>query len=824
MAKHSLVIVESPAKAKTIEKYLGKDFQVKASMGHLRDLPKSVLGVDIEHDFEPVYKPIKGKEDIISDLKKSAKSAETVYLATDPDREGEAISWHLKQLLDLPDDKTRRVTFNEITKNVVQDSIQKPRDIDQNLVDAQQARRILDRIVGYELSPLLWKKIRRGLSAGRVQSVATRMVDDREREIEEFKPEEYWTLDANLEGDEQKKTAFAARYHGKGGKKEELKSAEEVDAVVHETEKVPFTVKTVKRTDKQRSPSPPFTTSTLQQEASRKLSMTPRRTMAIAQQLYEGVDITGEGSVGLITYMRTDSLRISEEAIAAAKSFITGRYGAPYYPAKPNRYKTKAGAQDAHEAIRPSNVDLTPEQVKGDLTGEQYRLYRLVWSRFLSSQMANAVYDSVSVEIEAADHSFRASSSSLKFAGYTAVYEEGKDEEKEEKQSPLPALREGETLSLKDFSREQHFTQPPAHYTDASLIRAMEEQGIGRPSTYAPTVSTILDREYVIKEGKYLRITNLGRVVTELMKQRFTDIADLGFTAHMEQKLDSVEEGKTPWKNVLRDFYGDFDKDLKQAEQDLEGVRIKVPDEVSEEKCDLCGRNMVIKSGRFGRFLACPGYPDCKFTKPLVVEMPGRCPKCGGRILKKTSRNGYTYYGCEHNNDKDESARCDFMTWDVPVKDDCPVCGHTMFKKSGKGFKKPFCVNPECSNFLPEDKRGYPRRKAAESGQNGETQTDGEQAAEASAEKKPAAQRSAAAAKKGTAKTTKKAEKPAVKKPAAKKANSEATVGKQPAAKRSAAKKTAAAKPASGTKSAAKPAAKKPAAKKPAAKKADTED
>lgn len=824
MAKHSLVIVESPAKAKTIEKYLGKDFQVKASMGHLRDLPKSVLGVDIEHDFEPVYKPIKGKEDIISDLKKSAKSAETVYLATDPDREGEAISWHLKQLLDLPDDKTRRVTFNEITKNVVQDSIQKPRDIDQNLVDAQQARRILDRIVGYELSPLLWKKIRRGLSAGRVQSVATRMVDDREREIEEFKPEEYWTLDANLEGDEQKKTAFAARYHGKGGKKEELKSAEEVDAVVHKTENVPFTVKTVKRTDKQRSPSPPFTTSTLQQEASRKLSMTPRRTMAIAQQLYEGVDITGEGSVGLITYMRTDSLRISEEAIAAARSFITGRYGTPYYPAKPNRYKTKAGAQDAHEAIRPSNVDLTPEQVKGDLTGEQYRLYRLVWSRFLSSQMANAVYDSVSVEIEAADHSFRVSSSSLKFAGYTAVYEEGKDEEKEEKQSPLPALREGEILSLKDFSREQHFTQPPAHYTDASLIRAMEEQGIGRPSTYAPTVSTILDREYVIKEGKYLRITNLGRVVTELMKQRFTDIADLGFTAHMEQKLDSVEEGKTPWKNVLRDFYGDFDKDLKQAEQDLEGVRIKVPDEVSEEKCDLCGRNMVIKSGRFGRFLACPGYPDCKFTKPLVVEMPGRCPKCGGRILKKTSRNGYTYYGCEHNNDKDESARCDFMTWDVPVKDDCPVCGHTMFKKSGKGFKKPFCVNPECSNFLPEDKRGYPRRKAAESGQNGETQTDGEQAAKISAEKKPAAQRSAAAAKKGTAKTMKKAEKPAVKKPAAKKASSEATVGKQPAAKRSAAKKTAAAKPASGTKSAAKTTAKKPAAKKPAAKKADTED
>ena len=421
MAKHSLVIVESPAKAKTIGKYLGKEFEVKACMGHLRDLPKSTLGVDLEHDFEPVYKPIKGKEDIIADLKKSAKSAEMVYLATDPDREGEAISWHLKQLLNLPDEKTRRVTFNEITKNVVQESIREPRDIDQKLVDAQQARRILDRIVGYELSPLLWKKIRRGLSAGRVQSVATRMVDDRDREIEEFKPEEYWTLDANLFGDDAKKLPFAARYHGKDGKKAELKSAEDVDAVVHETEHAPFTVKTVKRTDKQRSPSPPFTTSTMQQEASRKLSMTPRRTMAIAQQLYEGVDIEGEGTVGLITYMRTDSLRISEEALASAKTFITGRYGEHY--AQTHRYKAKAGAQDAHEAIRPSNVNWTPEQLKKDLTSEQYRLYRLVWSRFVASQMANAVYDSVAVEVEAAGHSFRASSSSLKFSGYTAVYE-----------------------------------------------------------------------------------------------------------------------------------------------------------------------------------------------------------------------------------------------------------------------------------------------------------------------------------------------------------------------------------------------------------------
>ncbi len=789
MAKQSLVIVESPAKAKTIGKYLGKDFTVKACMGHLRDLPKSTLGVDLEHDFEPVYKPIKGKEEIISDLKKAAKSADTVYLATDPDREGEAISWHLKQLLNLPDDKTRRVTFNEITKKVVQESIQEPRDIDQNLVDAQQARRILDRIVGYELSPLLWKKIRRGLSAGRVQSVATRMVDDRDREIEAFQPEEYWTLDANLLGNDLKKMAFAARYYGKNGKKAELKSAAEVDEVVRETENAVFSVKSVKRADKQRSPSPPFTTSTMQQEASRKLSMTPRRTMAIAQQLYEGVDIEGEGTVGLITYMRTDSLRLSEEAVAAAREFIVGRYGQNYYPVKgPNHYKAKATAQDAHEAIRPSNVNWTPEMLKKDLTGEQYRLYRLIWSRFVACQMANAVYDSVAVEIEAAEHSFRASASSLKFAGYTAVYEEGRDEEKEEKESPLPALQEGERLALRDFSRDQHFTQPPAHYTDATLIRAMEEQGIGRPSTYAPTVSTILDREYVVKEGKYLHITNLGRVVTALMKERFSDIADLKFTANMEQRLDSVEEGATPWKSVLRDFYGEFDHDLKQAEQELDGVRIKVPDEVSEEICPECGRNLVIKSGRFGRFLACPGYPECSFTMPLVVEMPGRCPKCGGRIMKRTGTSKktgkqYTYYCCEHMNSRDESAKCDFMTWDVPVKDDCPVCGHTMFKKAGRGFKKPFCINPECSNFLPEDQRGYPKKPAAES--------KSEEAEAGTEEAKPAAKKSAA--KKAAS------EKTAAKKPAAKKTTAKAAT-KKTAAQKATAKKPAASKAAAKSK------------------------
>ena len=773
MAKQSLVIVESPAKAKTIGKYLGKDFEVKASMGHLRDLPKSVIGVDIENNFEPVYKPIKGKEEIISDLKKSAKKADMVYLATDPDREGEAISWHLKHLLGLTDEKTRRVTFNEITKKVVQESIESPREIDQNLVDAQQARRILDRLVGYQLSPLLWKKVKRGLSAGRVQSVATRMVNDREKEIAAFVPEEYWTLDANLIGSDLKKTTFAARYHGKNGKKAELKSAEQVEAVVQETENQPFVVKSVKRTDKQRSPSPPFTTSTLQQEASRKLSMTPRRTMAIAQQLYEGVDIEGEGTVGLITYMRTDSLRISEEALAATKTFILNRYGQAYYPAQTHRYKAKASAQDAHEAIRPSNVNWTPEDLKKDLTGEQYRLYRLIWSRYVACQMANAVYDSVSVEIESNGHGFRASSSSLKFSGYTAVYEEGKDDEKVEKQSLLPALQEGEVLGLKDFSRDQHFTQPPAHYTDATLIRAMEEQGIGRPSTYAPTVSTILDREYVVKEGKYLRITNLGRVVTELMEDKFNDIVDLKFTANMEQRLDSVEEGQTYWKDILGGFYGDFNQSMIKAEQELEGVRIKVPDEISEEICPECGKNLVVKSGRFGRFLACPGYPDCNFTMPLVIEMPGRCPKCGGRLMKRTGTSKktskqYTYYCCERVSSKDEAAKCDFMTWDVPVKDDCPVCGHTMFKKSGRGFKRPFCINAACSNFLPEEKRGYPKKPAAEDGEQTE-----EAAAEAKEVKKTAAKKTAA--KTATKKTT------AAKKTAAKKTATNKTAGKKAA-------------------------------------------
>ena len=770
MAKKHLVIVESPAKAKTIERYLGKDYVVKASMGHLRDLPKSKLGVDIENDFEPVYQPIRDKSELIRELKKDAEKSDVVYLATDPDREGEAISWHLKALLGLGDDKAKRVTFNEITKKVVTESIRQPRAIDQNLVDAQQARRILDRIVGYQLSPLLWKKIRRGLSAGRVQSVATRMVNDREKEIRAFTPEEYWTLDAKL-FDAAAKKEFLAHYYGKNGKKEEPSSAQQVDTIMAEIRNAVFSVKSIKRTDKQRSPSPPFTTSTLQQEASRKLNMTPRRTMAIAQQLYEGVDISGEGTVGLITYMRTDSLRLSEEALGAARTFILGRYGKDYYPAATRRFKTKEGAQDAHEAIRPSNVELTPERIKHDLTGEQYRLYRLIWSRFLACQMANAVYDSVSGEIAAKEHEFHASASSLKFAGYTAVYEESRDDEKEEKLDLLPPLNEGQEVQLREFEPQQHFTQPPARYTDATLIRAMEQNGIGRPSTYAPTVSTILDREYVVKEGKYLRPTPLGEVVTGLMEDKFPDIVDTKFTARMEKTLDAVEEGKTPWKTVLHDLYGGFDASLKKAESDLEGVYLKVPDEVSEEKCDVCGRSMVIKSGRFGRFLACPGYPECTFTKPLVIEMPGSCPLCGGRMMKRTglskkTNKQYTYYCCEHRNSKPELSTCDFMTFDVPTKDNCPGCGWTMFKKSGKGFKRPYCINPSCEYFVPEEKRGYVRKKA--------------EAAE-TAEEKPAGE--TPAAEKGAKKTVEK-------KTAAKKTAARKTIARKPAAKKTAKKET----------------------------------
>ena len=768
MAKSNLVIVESPAKAKTIGKYLGPGYQVKASMGHVRDLPKSKLGVDVDNDFTVDYQPIKGKEEVIDDLTKAAKKSDKVFLATDPDREGEAISWHLKEMLGIPDDKTYRVTFNEITKKVVNDSIAHPRAIDMDLVNAQQARRVLDRIVGYQISPLLWKKIRRGLSAGRVQSVATRLVCEREADIKAFVPQEYWSLEADLARISPNLGQFKASFYGKE-KKMELNSAEAVQDVAQAVQASPFSVKSVKRQDKQRNPEPPFITSTLQQEASRKLNMTPRRTMSIAQQLYEGVDIEGEGTVGLITYMRTDSLRLSDEATAAARDFILSRYGEQYYPGKPRVYKTKSGAQDAHEAIRPSNVALTPEDIKKSLTAEQYKLYKLIWSRFLACQMASAVYDSVSIEVESAGYTFRATHSSLKFSGYTAVYVEGKDEEDEAFQSPLPDLKEGEPLELKGLTPDQHFTQPPSRYTEATLIKALEEKGIGRPSTYAPTISTILDREYVVKEGRNLRPTPLGEVVTGLMKDKFTDIVDTAFTANMEEQLDEVETGKVDWKSLLGQFYGGFEQELKQAEQDLDGERIKVPDEVSDVICPKCGRNLVYKSGRFGRFLACPGWPECDHTQPIVIEMPGKCPKCGGKILKKTSKRGYAYYGCENNANKDEARRCDFMTWDVPVKDNCPECGHTLFKKSGRGFKKPFCINPECPNFLPEDQRGYKKKTTAvtETPAEGTPPEEEKKPAKKTAAKKTTTKKAATTKKTAAAKKTT-AKKPAARKPAAK--------------------------------------------------------
>ena len=708
----NLVIVESPSKAKTIGKYLGADYTVKASMGHLRDLPKSTMGVDIANDFEPEYIPMENKAEVISDLRKAAKKADAVYLATDPDREGEAISWHLKELLQLPEEKTFRVTFNEITQKVVQESIANPRAIDYSLVDAQQARRVLDRIVGYELSPLLWKKVRRGLSAGRVQSVATRLVVERENEIRAFQPKEYWTLDVKL--DRMEKTgSFTARYYG-DTKKRELQTEEQTDKVIRDITGKVFTVTSVKRTEKKRSAAPPFTTSTLQQEASRKLNMTPKRTMAIAQQLYEGVDIAGEGAMGLITYMRTDSLRLSNDAMAAAASYIKNRYGKEYYYGKPHVFKTKSGAQDAHEAIRPTHVELDPERIASSLTREQYRLYKLIWSRFLASQMANAVLDTVSIDTECAGHTFRSTHQSVQFSGFIAVYEEGKDDDAEVTGSPLPDLQEGEQALPADIRKEQHFTQPPARYTEATLVKAMEEKGVGRPSTYATIVSTIQDREYVNKVEKRLAPTALGEVVTGLMLERFNDIIDMEFTANMESQLDDVEAGKRQWKAVLADFYKGFSREMKDAEAALEGTRLKVPDEVSEEICEECGRNMVVKIGRFGKFLACPGFPECKNTKPIVEKMPGRCPKCGSTILKRKSKRGFAYYGCERG------AECGFMSWDVPTAEDCPTCGQTMFKKAGKGRNKPFCINEACENFLPEDKRGY-YKKADKDGEEKKT-------------------------------------------------------------------------------------------------------
>jgi len=587
--------------------------------------------------------------------------------------------------------------------------------------------------VGYQLSPLLWKKVRRGLSAGRVQSVATRLVVDRENEIRAFVPREYWSLDVTL-ARIGKPGAFVAHYHGED-KKRELENEAQTDAVIRDITGKEFTVTSVRRAEKKRSAAPPFTTSTLQQEASRKLNMTPKRTMAIAQQLYEGVDVEGEGTLGLITYMRTDSLRLSDEAMAAAAGFIKHRYGDAYYYGKFHTFKTKSGAQDAHEAIRPTHVELDPERIQGSLTKEQYRLYKLIWSRFLASQMANAVYDTVSIDTQCGGHVFRSTHQSMKFAGFIAVYEEGRDEEAEAVGAELPDLQEGDRALASKIEKEQHFTQPPARYTEATLVKAMEEKGVGRPSTYASIVSTIQDREYVNKQDKRLAPTALGEVVTGLMMDRFNDIIDVEFTANMEQELDEIEEGKRNWKAVLADFYQGFHQEMVDAEAALEGVRLKVPDEVSEEICEVCGRNMVVKIGRFGKFLACPGFPECKNTKPIVEKMPGRCPKCGSTILKRKSKRGYAYYACERGTE------CGFMTWDVPTAEDCPTCGQSLFKKSGRGRMKPFCINETCPNFLPEDKRGY-YKKAAPAEDAG-SEADAKATAKKAAPKKSAAKKTA---------------------------------------------------------------------------------
>ena len=682
-----LVIVESPAKAKTIKKYLGGNYEVVASMGHVRDLPKSKMGIDFENNFEPQYVDMKGKEDVIKELKKYAKKSEHVYLSTDPDREGEAISWHISNMLGLDINDNNRVEFNEITKSGVKAGMSNPHKIDLDLVNAQQARRILDRIVGYKLSPFLWKKVKRGLSAGRVQSVAVRLIVDREKEVKEFVPQEYWSIDAKFTAPSSRKV-FAAKLSAIDGKKAELSNKEETDEVLKRLENAVYTVTDVKKRVTRKQPAPPFITSTLQQEASKRMGFQAKRTMKAAQELYEGVEIEGMGAVGLITYMRTDSLRISDEARDAAAKCIEEIYGKEYLPPSPRVFKSKKNAQDAHEAIRPSLPELTPDRVKASLTTDQFKIYKLIWERFIASQMANALLDTVSVTIEAEGCTFKASGYSVKFDGFTKLYEEKKDSE-EENNKMLPPINKEDILKLKEILGNQHFTQPPSRFTEASLIKTMEENGIGRPSTYAPTISTIISRMYVERDGKQLRPTALGEVTTDLMKDHFKHIVDAKFTAKMESDLDGVERGETNWVDTLDVFYKDFDKVLTKAEKAMEGKRVKVPDEETDVECDLCGRKMVIKIGRFGKFLACPGFPECKNTKKIVQATKGTCPLCGSKIVLKKSKKGRNFYGCDGYPD------CNFMTWNAPVEDKCPKCGSTLFKKGGKSGKL-LCEKPDC--------------------------------------------------------------------------------------------------------------------------------
>ena len=703
-----LVIVESPSKAKSIQKYLGSDYKVVSSKGHVRDLPAAKLSVDVKNDFAPKYMVIKGKEKLVKELKELADNSEAVILAADPDREGEAISWHLATLLDLDLNDFNRVKFNEINKNSVTKGIENIEKIDIDLVNAQQARRILDRLVGYMLSPFISQKIRRGLSAGRVQSVAVRLVVDRENEIRAFVPEEYWTLDAKMLAPSSRK-AFNATFVGDETGKVKITNKEQSDMYLARLHNAEYTAVSVKKGVRNRQPAPPFTTSTLQQEASRKLNFQAKKTMKIAQELYEGVEIQGIGSTGLITYMRTDSLRISEEARAAGNDFIRNTFGADYLPEKPRYYKTKANAQDGHEAIRPTMMDLTPEKAKASLTAEQYKVYSLIWKRFMASLMANCVQDTVKAEIHGANDAdkaqgkyvvFNASGYSVRFDGYTCLYVAGTDED-EEDEGKLPKINEGDALKLKELVGNQHFTQPPARYTEASLIKTLEETGVGRPSTYASILSTITQREYVVREQKQIKPTELGEATTNLLKEKFPKIVNVKFTAGMEAQLDDVECGKTDYIQMLHDFYGDFEATLAKAKVDMQGQKIKLKEDETDIPCDKCGRNMVIKSGRFGKFLACPGYPECKNTKPLVLETKATCPVCGGKVIEKKTKKGYAFYGCGNY------PECNFMTWDKPTDETCPQCGKYLFKKKGGMLS---CLNEVCGF----EKKAERKRKAKE--------------------------------------------------------------------------------------------------------------
>lgn len=688
--KYKLVIVESPAKSKTIGKFLGKGYRVIASNGHVRDLPKSQLGVDVEDDFKPKYITMRGRGEVLANIRKEAKGASKVYLATDPDREGEAISWHLANVLKIDEAEPCRIVFNEITPSAIQAAIKEPRAIDLDLVDAQQARRILDRLVGYKISPILWAKVRKGLSAGRVQSVATRLIVDREVEINAFIPQEFWTISSELQGKQSTKK-FIANFYGKNKKKVELQNEEEANVILDDIKKETFIVTNIKVGEKKRKPTAPFTTSNLQQEASRKLGMTTKKTMMIAQQLYEGVELPKRGTVGLVTYIRTDSVRVSDDALAQVRDLIKEKYGEEYLPKKPIAYKGKKNSQDAHEAIRPTYVEVAPEDIKESLSREQFKLYKLIYDRFISSQMMEARYETMSVAIDAGEYNFRSSGSRLLFDGFTKIYAEGRDDVVSEKETILPKMAVGDRLTMIDVKAEQHFTQPAPHFTEASLVKTLEEQGIGRPSTYSPTISTIIDRGYIRREKKVLYPTELGEIVTNLMKENFASIVDVEFTAHMEEKLDEIEEGSMKPETLLVDFYTPFEKDLIKAEESIE--KIEIEDEISDIPCDKCGAMMVYKMGRFGKFLACPNYPECKNTKAIVRTIDSPCPKCGAKVvIRHSKKGGRVFYGCERYPD------CDFVSWDRPAEKKCPVCGSMMVYKSVKGKEELRCVDKECGH------------------------------------------------------------------------------------------------------------------------------